>query len=165
MDNRAQKLELKTKQIARLCHRRFGIGADGLMLLQNRKGFDFEMIYYNSDGRASSFCGNGSRCLVAFAKKLNVMKKSEVQFIASDGIHTAKINGNNVSVKMRDVKNIEIGRDYYVLDTGSPHYVKFLNGVQKANIIAQGKNIRYSSRFKKEGINVNLAEKKGKNVF
>lgn len=165
MDNRAQKLELKTKQIARLCHRRFGIGADGLMLLQNRKGFDFEMIYYNSDGRTSSFCGNGSRCLVAFAKKLNVIKKSGAQFIASDGIHAAKINGDNVSIKMKDVKNIEIGKDYYVLDTGSPHYVKFLNGVKKIDITAEGKNIRYSSRFKKEGINVNLAEKEGKNVF
>ena len=172
IDNRNLKVKLSTKQIAHLCHRRFGIGADGLMLLQNKKarlpdgqGYDFEMIYFNSDGNESSFCGNGSRCIVAFAKTLGVIKKKEAKFIATDGTHTAKINGEVVSIKMNDVKNIEIGNEYYVLNTGSPHYVIFANGIKNTDIVAEAKKIRYNDRFTKEGINVNFAEKNGKSVF
>ena len=187
IDNRALKVKLNTKQIAHLCHRRFGIGADGLMLLQNKKGFDFEMVYYNSDGYESSFCGNGSRCIVAFAKELGVIKKSETTFIATDGIHTAKIKDKAhskspqlgellVSIKMIDVKNIEtiaekslspLGRDGegWLLNTGSPHYVRFTEGVKSAEIISEAKRIRYSERFSKEGVNVNFAEKNGKGIF
>ncbi len=165
IDNRNLKVKLNTKQIAHLCNRRFGIGADGLMYLQNKKGFDFEMVYFNSDGNESSFCGNGSRCIVSFAKPLDVIKKSEITFIATDGIHTAKIKGNIVSMKMNDVKNIEVGENYYLLNTGSPHYVKFANGVKNAEIISEAKKIRYSERFAKEGVNVNFAEKNGKGIF
>ncbi|MBI4929722.1 MAG: diaminopimelate epimerase [Bacteroidetes bacterium] len=180
IDNRAQKIKLNTKQIAHLCHRRFGVGADGLMLLKNKKGFDFEMIYYNSDGNESSFCGNGSRCIVAFAKDLGVIKKSEITFIATDGFHTAKITPSKsptfVSIKMKDVKNVELlhnstlsplGRDRegWLLNTGSPHYVRFTEGVKSAEIISEAKRIRYSERFSKEGVNVNFAEKNGKEIF
>jgi len=165
IDNRKLKLKLSTKQIAHLCHRHFGIGADGLMLLQNKKNYDFEMVYYNSDGKESSFCGNGSRCIVAFAKALGLVKKTETTFIATDGIHTAKINGDVISMKMRDVKNIEAGKNYYLLNTGSPHYVRFVRGVKTADIVSEGKNIRYSDRFKKDGVNVNLAEKNGKGIY
>ena len=165
VDNRKLKIKLSTKQIAHLCQRHFGIGADGLMLLKNKKGLDFEMVYYNSDGKESTFCGNGSRCIVAFAKKLSVIKKSETTFLATDGIHTAKINGNVISMKMNDVKNIEVGRNYYLLNTGSPHYVKFTSGIEDADMISQGKNIRYNDRFKNEGVNVNLAEKNGKGIY
>src|ERR1035441_7778097 len=150
VDNRKLKIKLSIKQIAHLCQRHFGIGADGLILLQNKKGFDFEMVYYNSDGKESTFCGNGSRCIVAFAKKLGIIKKSETTFLATDGIHTAKINGDVISMKMNDVKNIEVGKNFYLLNTGSPHYVKFAGGVKNADIISEGKSIRYSDRFKKE---------------
>ncbi|MBI4946728.1 MAG: diaminopimelate epimerase [Bacteroidetes bacterium] len=165
IDNRHLIVKLNTKQIAGVCQRHFGIGADGLMLLQNKKGYDFEMVYYNSDGNESSFCGNGSRCIVAFAKKLGAIKKSEATFIATDGIHTAKMNEDNISMKMKDVKNIEIGKNFYLLNTGSPHYVKFISGVRNADLVSEGKNVRYSNRFKKEGINVNLAEKNSKGIY
>lgn len=165
IDNRKLKLKLKTKQIADLCNRRFGIGADGLMLLQNKKGFDFEMVYFNSDGKESSFCGNGSRCIVAFAKELGVITKSETTFIATDGVHSAKINKGVVSIKMRDVRNVQIDNNSYLLNTGSPHYVKFQNRLKNIDIVAEGRKIRYSSKFKKEGVNVNLAEKQGKKIF
>ena len=165
IDNRTLKIKLNTQQIAHLCHRQFGIGADGLMFLQNKKGFDFEMVYFNSDGNESSFCGNGSRCIVAFAKERGVINKNESTFIATDGVHTAKIKGELISMKMNDVKNIEIDNDCYLLDTGSPHYVKFAKGVKGADLVAEGRSIRYNDRFKREGINVNLVEKNGKSVF
>jgi diaminopimelate epimerase len=174
IDNRRLKLQLKTKQIANLCHRKFGIGANGLILLQNKKKFDFEMIYFNSGGNKGSFCGNGSRCVVAFAKELGVITKSETIFIATDGVHTAKLPPSKspssgetlVSVKMNDVKNIETGGgQYYLLNTGSPHYVKFLSGVKSADMVAEGRELRYSNKFKKEGVNVNLAEKQGNKIF
>lgn len=165
MDNRKLKVKMNRMQIANLCHRRFGIGADGLMLLQNRKGFDFEMVYYNSDGNESTFCGNGSRCIVAYAKELGAINKNETKFIATDGIHTAKIKRDVISMKMNDVKNIEVNPGYYFLNTGSPHYVKFTNGVKKADMVTEGRNIRYNNRFKKAGVNVNLAEKNGRSIF
>jgi diaminopimelate epimerase len=165
VDNRTNKFHAKIKTIAHLCHRRFGIGADGLMVLQNKKGYDFEMVYYNSDGKKSSFCGNGSRCIVAFAKALGSVKKKETTFVAADGIHTAKITGNNVSMKMRDVKNIEVGKNYYLLNTGSPHYVKFKKGVKEASVVPEAKQIRYGNRFKKGGVNVNFVEKNGNKIF
>lgn len=165
IDNRKLKVKLNTKQIAHLCDRRFGIGADGLMLLENQKAFDFKMVYYNSDGRESSFCGNGSRCIVAFAKELGIVKGSVTSFTAADGAHTAKIKGDIISMKMRDVKDIEVRPDHYLLNTGSPHYVKFISGVKSADVVSEGRNVRYSSRFKKEGVNVNLVEKNGKGVY
>jgi diaminopimelate epimerase len=165
IDNRKLKLKLKTKDISHLCNRHFGIGADGLMLLQNQKGFDFKMVYYNSDGNESSFCGNGSRCIVAFAKRLGVIKKTETRFIATDGTHTAKIAGDIIKMKMNDVANIEANQDYYLLNTGSAHYVKFTHGIKNADMISEGRSIRYNDRFKKEGVNVNLAEKNGKGIY
>jgi len=167
IDNRKMKVKLNTRQIADLCDRRFGIGADGLMLLQNpgATGRDFRMVYYNSDGNESTFCGNGSRCIVAFAKELGAIKKSETNFIATDGPHYANIKGNTISIKMKDVETVEVGKNYYLLNTGSPHYVKFIGGVKNADLVAQGRDIRYSDRFKKEGVNVNLAEKDGQGIF
>ena len=165
IDNRKLKLKLNTVQIAHLCHRRFGIGADGLMLLQNKKGYDFEMVYFNSDGNESSLCGNGSRCITAFAKSIGVIKKEKAKFLATDGEHEAIIKKNVVSLHTNDVATIEVHPDYYYLNTGSPHYVKFTNGVKSANIISEGRGIRYSNRFKKKGVNVNFAEKNGKGIF
>ncbi len=142
--------------IERLCNRRFGIGADGLILLQKREGYDFEMIYFNSDGRESSMCGNGGRCSVAFAKQLEIIK-DKTHFLAIDGEHDAIVRSDGwVELKMSDVINIENGADFYYLNTGSPHYITFVNDVNEVNVFEQGRAIRYNDRFKAEGTNVNF---------
>jgi diaminopimelate epimerase len=147
-----------TKIVNYLCDRRFGIGADGLILLQNTEGYDFEMVYFNADGSESTMCGNGGRCLVAFAQFLKVFDKQCV-FKAIDGAHDAKINKNGwVELKMIDVKNIEVGDDYFLMNTGSPHYVVFTEDLTDINVYDNGRAIRYSDRFAKEGVNVNFVE-------
>lgn len=154
-----------TKLIEKICNRRFGIGADGLILLQNRQGYDFEMVYFNSDGRESSMCGNGGRCIVAFANFLGIIKDS-CKFLAIDGDHEATIkNGDWVELKMTDVQNVEAGSDYFIMDTGSPHYVVFVEDLDDLNIVENAKMIRYSNRFRKEGINVNFVEKNGSDLL
>lgn len=160
VDNRkGQVPSLSQVQIAHCCHRRFGIGADGFMLLQEKKGYDFEMVYYNSDGRQSSMCGNGGRCMVAFAHQLGAIE-NKAHFYAIDGTHEALLSSPNyVELKMRDVEcpNIYKGQDY-ILDTGSPHYVRFVAAVDQINICQEGRNIRYAEPFKATGINVNFVE-------
>jgi diaminopimelate epimerase len=146
--------------IEKMCDRRFGIGADGLILLENHENLDFEMVYFNADGKQSSMCGNGGRCIIAFAKFLNHIE-NECQFMAIDGPHEGKINENGeVELKMNDVKDIQsIGKDY-VLDTGSPHYICFNDDVMGLNIIKEGQKIRYNETYTSEGINVNFVEVK-----
>jgi diaminopimelate epimerase len=152
-------------KVAFLCDRRFGIGADGLMLLQDKEGYDFEMVYFNSDGRTSSMCGNGGRCIVAFAKKLGVINDS-AHFIAADGDHYAKVEpGGWVSLGMNDVKHVEIVEDHCWLNTGSPHYVKAVKGVENYDVFSEGRKVRYSDRFAKEGTNVNFIEPAGGRIF
>jgi len=160
IDNRKEVFPKEdTALVERLCHRRFGIGADGLILLQNKKGYDFEMVYYNSDGRISTMCGNGGRCIAAFAKKLGIIDK-HCRFLAIDGDHAATVDDENgVELKMQDVAFGESGEDYYVLDTGSPHYVIFVEDLDDVNVVENGQAIRYSATYKKEGINVNFVEK------
>ena len=149
-----------TDQIERICDRRFGVGADGLILLEAHDTYDFEMIYFNADGRESSMCGNGGRCIVAFAKHLGIIQNS-TSFIAIDGPHEAKIKGEDwVSLKMINVPEIEQGPDYFILNTGSPHYVVFVEDIDDIDVVENGKAIRYSKRFREEGINVNFVEKK-----
>jgi diaminopimelate epimerase len=151
--------ELTLERVKFLCDRRFGIGADGLMLLNPAQGFDFEMKYYNSDGRPSSMCGNGGRCLVRFAHDLG-LHKSFYHFLAADGPHVAEIDDDIVSLKMKDVREI---REYHgdsILDTGSPHYVKIVGDVMDLDVFHKGMDIRYSPEFAKEGINVNFVEQK-----
>ena len=143
--------------VAKLCDRRFGIGADGLMLLQNKEGFDFEMIYYNSDGNESSMCGNGGRCIVAFASFLGLVK-DEANFIATDGPHVARLTEGLVNLKMNDVGSIEKNAEFSFLDTGSPHYVKYVENVQGMDVNKEGALIRNNERFKAEGTNVNFIE-------
>jgi len=148
-----------TKIIQHLCDRRFGIGGDGLILLQNHPDHDFEMIYFNADGRESTLCGNGGRCIVAFAKHLGIINQ-KANFLAIDGPHEATINGHDyVSLRMLDVPTFEQGEDYFVIDTGSPHYVVFVEDLDDIDVVENGQAIRYSQRFKKEGINVNFVEK------
>lgn len=165
IDNRKLKFNANDKKlIAHLCNRRFGIGTDGLLLLQNKKGYDFEMIYFNADGKKSSFCGNGSRCIVAFAKTIGTLKKNEAKFFASDGDHEAKIKKNRIAIRMNDVKDIEVHSDHCYLDTGSPHYVKFINNMN-LDVVKKGRRIRNSSRFRKKGINVDFVAGKKDKIF
>lgn len=164
IDNRDKSIFLSTEQIKWLCDRRFGIGADGLMLLELEPGADFEMVYYNSDGNPSSMCGNGGRCITAFARQLGIIG-NEAKFIAIDGLHEAKIYQDIISLKMNDVRNVEIGADYYFLNTGSPHYVKFVTDIEKFDVFTEGKKIRYNERFVFEGTNVNFIEKKENDLF
>lgn len=161
IDNRDMHFDSNNAELVKqLCDRRFGIGADGLMCLQNKNGFDFEMIYLNADGKPSSMCGNGGRCIVSFAKKLQVID-NKAHFIAVDGPHNALVANDWVSLKMNDVNSIETGADFYYLNTGSPHYVTFVNNVNNINVFEKGRAIRYNERFKAEGTNVNFIEREG----
>ena len=161
LDNRDGRYDMISKeQVNNICSRRFGIGADGLMMLNSKEGYDFEMKYFNADGGESSMCGNGGRCLVKFASHMGI-QKNMYHFIASDGPHEAEIDADGtVSLRMKDVTRIaEYGNDY-LLDTGSPHYVKFISEVMKYNVYKEGHAIRYSSEFATKGINVNFVEQK-----
>jgi diaminopimelate epimerase len=152
--------------LAALCDRRFGIGADGIMFLQKADSFDFEMVYYNADGKPSSMCGNGGRCIVAFAKFLKIIK-DETNFLAVDGWHYAKISesGDWVSLRMIDVKNVDRDDDAYVLNTGSPHYVLCTTNLSAKDVYTEGKAIRSQDNYKTEGINVNFVEDFGDHLF
>jgi diaminopimelate epimerase len=144
--------------VARLCERRLGIGADGLILLQNKAGYDFEMVYFNADGRLGSMCGNGGRCTVQFARQLGVIKDTSY-FLAADGDHYANVLVNGtISLKMNDVQAIESAENYYYLNTGSPHYVTFVEELNNYAVFHEGRNIRYNDRFRAEGTNVNFAQ-------
>lgn len=158
IDNR--NLSFNTADIERIkliCDRRFGIGADGLMLLQEHPDYDFEMKYYNADGNESSMCGNGGRCMMAFASKLGVVK-NEANFLAVDGPHYAKISDKIVSLQMKDVNKVDKIGNAYVLDTGSPHFVKIVSDLKSIDMYSEGKAIRNSEPFKNKGINVNFVE-------
>lgn len=159
LDNRDNRYDdLTAKQVNHLCNRRFGIGGDGLILLNKKKYFDFEMIYYNADGNKGSMCGNGSRCLVKFASQQGMLK-SNYYFVASDGKHQAEIDMNNIiRIKMQDVYSVEYHNGHAILNTGSPHFVKFASNVEDIDVHATGSDIRHSKQFEEEGINVNFAE-------
>jgi diaminopimelate epimerase len=165
IDNRSGNIILNQEQIAQLCHRRFGIGADGLMLLEAEPGLDFKMVYYNSDGNPSSMCGNGGRCIVAFAKQIGLVG-DKARFMAVDGLHEATIvDDGTIALKMNDVREIEIGNDYFLLDTGSPHYVKLVKDVVDFDVVTGGRAIRYSDRFREAGVNVNFIERQEDTLF
>jgi len=160
IDNRQNKISSDNiTVIQQLCHRKFGIGADGLMLLENEDSYDFRMRYFNSDGREASMCGNGGRCIVAFAHHCGIIE-NQTRFIAVDGEHEAEIHSREeklwVSLKMQNVNQIEKGDDYFYLNTGSPHYVKFIEQTEGFDTFKEGRAIRYNERFKQEGTNVNF---------
>ena len=182
VDQRDQQFINRNDQekVAFLCNRHFGIGADGLILLQQHSDFTFEMVYFNADGRESSMCGNGGRCIVAFARQLGLIQ-DHCRFWAVDGEHEAKCSAEQaaglswVELKMGDVQSIEAllppalaekpvqeGADRlssaFILNTGSPHYVRFVPLLDKLDIVQEGRAIRYSERFRSEGINVNLVQ-------
>lgn len=165
LDNRNQNLNLSEEQIADLCNRRFGIGADGLMLLELEPGLDFKMVYYNSDGRQSSMCGNGGRCITAFANYLGVIGH-KARFLAIDGVHDAVISETGeVALKMQDVKELEQNQHFCYLNTGSPHVVKRVQNIAELNVQEEGRKIRYNSRFAEEGTNVNFIETQENGLF
>lgn len=164
VDNRKGLFDpLRLDLVRKLCDRKFGIGSDGLMLLQDKQGFDFEMIFYNPDG-SQSLCGNGSRCMVAFAASLGLVK-DKARFVTFDGAHDALLSDNTVSVKMNDVASVEKGEGFYYLNTGSPHYCVFVNNIKNCDVVSEGRKVRYSDRFKEKGTNVNFLEKEGDAVF
>ncbi|MGE0636811.1 MAG: diaminopimelate epimerase [Bacteroidia bacterium] len=160
IDNRDKKFVADLPTIKKLCDRRFGIGADGLILLENVKDYDFSMVYFNSDGNESTMCGNGGRCITAFAAFLGVIKKN-ANFIAIDGGHEAEIYDSGiVSLKMKDVSVIEKSVNDFILDTGSPHFVRFVDKISDVDVFSEGRKIRRSERFAAKGINVNFVELK-----
>jgi diaminopimelate epimerase len=160
IDNRSNTFPKENTQlVARLCDRRFGIGADGLILLDNDTDTDFRMVYYNSDGNLSSMCGNGGRCLVAFAKKLNVIQ-DETTFIATDGLHYAKVSEDGiVSLQMIDVEEIKNTENYSFLNTGSPHHVQVVSDLEHYNVKENGAAIRYGDLYGQQGSNINFVKK------
>lgn len=153
--------------IEQLCHRRFGIGADGLILLQNDSDYDFRMVYFNADGAEGSMCGNGGRCIVRFAHDLGLFDR-ETRFIAVDGEHTAVVDEENISLKMTPVASIDNRDGLTFLNTGSPHVVLFTDDLESFDVVAEGRTIRYSDSFKprvdssgestRGGTNVNFAQ-------
>lgn len=156
-DNRDGKITLSTAQIAKLCDRKFGVGADGVILLEVAKDADFRMNYFNSDG-SESFCGNGSRAIVAFAAKLGVIK-NQCRFQAHDGIHEAEVlKPNWIKVQLSDVKKIQNLKGGYFLDTGCDHFVKMVDELKDYPVFDEGKKLRYDPVFPK-GTNVNFAKK------
>jgi len=159
MDNRDKAYDSLTKdQVRFLCDRRFGIGGDGLMLLNLHPNYDFEMKYYNSDGRESSMCGNGGRCLIKFAYDKGI-HKSTYKFLAIDGDHEGSIDTDGtVALKMNDVHDVRYDHGNYILDTGSPHFVNLTTDVMHLDVYKKGREIRYSKEFEKDGINVNFVE-------
>ena len=158
LDNRDGALNLSNETVAKLCHRRFGIGADGLMLLENVAGYDFKMVYYNADGNESSMCGNGGRCIVTFAKALGTINK-EANFLATDGAHAATVcDDGTVELKMQDTTIKDLGGGAWFLDTGSPHFVKWVNGVADFDVFNNGKNIRQNPMFAPGGTNADFME-------
>lgn len=159
-DNRqGQVPTLVPATIARLCNRRFGIGADGLMLLQMVEGYDFEMVYYNADGQPSSMCGNGARCLVAFAHFLGLLPKGKAKFLAVDGPHEAVVvRPDYIKLKMRPIESTHYNTAIPFVDTGSPHYLEFVDTVEQIDVVKRGRAIRNAPPYAEQGVNVNFVE-------
>jgi diaminopimelate epimerase len=164
IDNRYRGIKTQNPKLwKKLCDRHFGIGADGLILIEEKRGFDFKMIYFNADGNESSMCGNGARCFISLAKKLKLFKGNTAHFSAIDGEHEATVlEKDMVKLKMNDINGkggIEtVSANVFTLNTGSPHYVSLVDDVMKINVKEEGRAIRNSEPYKKDGINVNFVE-------
>ena len=156
IDDRDKELDLNDNDlIAALCERRMGIGADGLILLREHETLDFEMIYFNADGKQSSMCGNGGRCIIAFAQMLEMIE-NETTFMAIDGQHKGRLMDDGIYLQMQDVKEIEGVGDGLFLNTGSPHYIELVDDLKNIDVCKRGRKIRNSLPFKNDGINVNF---------
>ncbi len=159
IDNRNQIFHEDQGLISHLCDRHFGVGADGLILIEasHNQTEDFKMVYFNADGKKGTMCGNGGRCAVKFAQSLGIISEKTV-FLAPDGIHEALIKGEEISLKMADVPSYRKEQQHYLIHTGSPHYIQFVKNIEEVNVLEEGKKIRYSSTFQPDGINVNFVE-------
>lgn len=156
LDNRKAVISFTDEQIKRICDRKFGVGADGLILIEPDETFDFKLQYYNSDG-TESLCGNGSRAAVSFASMLGIIN-GKTTFSAFDGAHDAQIVDGMVRLKMNDVTEVrKIAEDFFI-NTGSPHYVRIVDDVQNFPVYDEGKNIRNADDFKPGGTNVNFIQ-------
>ena len=170
IDNRNLQKNLSNAQIKKICDRKFGIGADGLMYYDESTEYDFEMAYYNADGNKGSMCGNGGRCIIAFSRYLG-NKKKQYSFNAVDGSHTGEVYESIsdsqwiIKLKMADVSDINQLKNIYEIDTGSPHYINFVEKVDTIDVFTEGKNIRYSPVYAEKGINVNFVEQKQNSLF
>ncbi len=154
IDGRQKTVNFSAAEISSLCDRRFGIGADGLIVLKEEKGVDFLMDYYNADG-SQSFCGNGSRCAQAFAQKLGMIEKRSL-FKAIDGVHEGNIEEGLFATKMGDISEIQkVDTDYFI-HTGSPHYIRYVKNVDEVDVYNEGRTIRNSEPFRAAGTNVNF---------
>ena len=152
-----------SKLVQQICHRRFGIGADGMLLLQNHPEYDFEMIYINSDGSYGAMCGNGGRCIVSFAEKLGIIKNpKEIKFLAADGLHEAELLENNmVRLKMADVSAISERNGLPFLYSGTtPHHIQQVVNLETFPVVAEAQKVR-EKNGDAHGVNVNYVEKKG----
>jgi len=165
IDNRRLDFDKNnTNLVAKICDRKFGIGADGLILLEAHAEVDFEMVYYNADGNSSTMCGNGGRCIVQFAKHLGIIDSKTV-FNAIDGLHEATLEDNtNVSLKMNNVREVKVSGSSTFLDTGSPHHVEMVDNLKDFDVKTNGATIRYNV-YGKEGANVNFVEAITQNKF
>ena len=143
--------------ISSLCERKMGIGADGLILLRNDRDYDFNMVYFNSDGYESSMCGNGGRCIISFAQTLNIIENKTL-FKAIDGLHEGLILNEVIKIKMNEVSKIRKIDNGLMMNTGSPHYIEIVNDLEKINIEKRGKEINCSRFFSKDGVNVNFVQ-------
>lgn len=170
IDNRSQYFKKATNTIAFLCNRHFGIGADGLILIETSDAYDFRMIYYNADGEEGTMCGNGGRCAVAFAHQLGIIKNN-TSFIAIDGEHKAELLHSDdevlIRLKMKDVNKIQHLSNDYFIDTGSPHHICFLDQrLDDLDIDNEGRKIRWSKQYQSiGGVNVNFVEEKPGHIY
>lgn len=165
IDNRRDIFDPSAAEIInKLCDRRFGIGADGLILVSNHKETDFEMKYFNSDGKIASMCGNGGRCTAHFSKKLNIAGANQ-KFMAFDGIHKAEVEGGTVHLQMGNVNEYKLIDGNYFINTGSPHYVVFTRDVDSLDVFEEGKKLRWSPKFAPGGTNVNFVQVLDKGLY
>lgn len=163
IDNREGKIALSVDQVKSICDRRFGVGADGLMLVEKDPRLNFNLIYYNSDG-TQSLCGNGSRAAVSFASRLGMIN-GKATFNAYDGGHVAELLPGGVKFKLNDVASVkQLGDDIFI-NTGSPHYIRFVSDVVHYPVVEEGRKIRYSEPFKPGGANVNFVSLESDNTI
>ena len=169
IDDRRLQFPVSEQLINKLCDRHFGIGADGVLLVQHSEGYDFGMNYFNSDGSPATFCGNGGRCITAFAHQKGIIGNT-CRFMASDGIHHAQISENNgsimiVELEMQDAVIYSMDKNSYYINTGTYHVVKFVDNPDNVEIIESGREIRYDARYEPHGTNVNFAKLLKKELY
>ena len=169
IDDRSSILKNSANTISRLCNRKFGIGADGLILLNKHPEYDFRMSYFNANGQEANICGNGGRCITAFARDLGLITE-KAAFLANDGKHSGFIikraqNKTIVRLSLNDVDHFRKNNDHLIINTGVPHYIKFVDQIDQINVFEEGRKIRYSKPFSKDGINVDFVQIKKNHLF